>query len=361
MGICENKNKIKTKEENSQEKNGSVQKFYKQFDSIKDENFKANLTSKTTFCGHPPIPINIILESMKSVCKIITKCGFRTTSGTGFFINISNSKKYIVTANHIIDNIKQEYKNSEIEIQIYNNKKMKINLINRYYLSLRIPIDIALIEIKDTDEIYNDVTFLYYDLNYEKKYEIYKDGYIFTIEHINGENAACASGQIIDIRDNEFSHTIPTDLGSSGCPIILLNNSINVIHVIGIHTSKDIVKLINYGTFIGEILNKGIFKNENTKIRPNCETTENSKKYSIIYSNIIIIKFISCDQLINFPISCKITDSFSTVESKLYKEFPDLKKKNIYFLANGSFVNRKLTLKENNIKVPTSILIDFVD
>jgi len=354
MGICENNNKIKIKEEKSQEKNESIQKFYNEFESIKDENFNANLTFNTTFCGHPPIPINIIFESMKSVCKIAAVRGL--AQGTGFFINISNLKNFLVTANHIFGSSEQNLADSEIEIQIYNNKKMKIKLNNREYHNLRSPTDIALIEIKDTDEIYNDVKFLYYDLNYEKEYEIYKDGYVFTIEYIKGD-AACGSGQIIGIdkyRKYEFIHTIPTDKGSSGCPIILLNNSINIIRVIGIHTSKNIKLYHNYGTFIGEILNIDLFKEENIKI------SINSVK-GIEDDNNIIIKFLSIDQLINVPISCNITDSFSTVESKLFIEFPDLKNKNIFFLANGDVIDRKATLEQNKIKVPTSILIYIND
>ena len=85
-------------------------------------------------------------------------------------------------------------------------------------------------------------------------YSIYKNADVFTIEFPGGEDASCASGKIKDIYDNEFEHDIPTDYWLSGCPIILLNNFM----VIGIHKeeidTKNATK--NYGTFIGEILNK---------------------------------------------------------------------------------------------------------
>ena len=58
----------------------------------------------------------------------------------------------------------------------------------------------------------------------------------------------------------EFDHNIATDKGSSGCPIILLNNNINLIQVIGIHKEGDKINKINGGTFLGEIFNKNLHK-----------------------------------------------------------------------------------------------------
>ena len=63
--------------------------------------------------------------------------------------------------------------------------------------------------------------------------------------------------------DYEFEHNIPTDSGSSGCPIILLNNNINLCQVIGIHKEADLRKNVNCGTFIGEIFNINAINNNN--------------------------------------------------------------------------------------------------
>ena len=64
-----------------------------------------------------------------------------------------------------------------------------------------------------------------------------------------------ANGKIIQIfKENnnyKFIHNIKTDHGSSGCPIIIENT----LRVIGIHRGGDELKEINYGSFIGEILN----------------------------------------------------------------------------------------------------------
>ena len=56
-------------------------------------------------------------------------------------------------------------------------------------------------------------------------------------------------------------------------------------------------------------------------------------------------------------ITCKIIDNFSVHEEKLYNDFPDLKNKNIIFLAKGGIINRSATLEENKIKNDTTIQI----
>ena len=113
---------------------------------------------------------------------------------------------------------------------------MQLKFDNRFTKYINKPEDIAITEIKESDEIYNNIEYLNLDLNYlNKGYSIYKDADIFSIEHPGGDDASCASGIIKDIYNNEFKHDIPTDNGSSGCPILLLNNNINLIGVIGIH------------------------------------------------------------------------------------------------------------------------------
>ena len=179
-------------------------------------------------------------------------------------MNCSDKLKCLMTNYHVIN---PNVENENIEIEIHNKKKMKIKFKNRYTKYLKRPKDIAMIEIKESDEIYNDIIFLDYDLNCIKtRYPSYKGEDVFSIEHPYGEDASCASGTIINIYEYEFDHNIPTNNGSSGCPIILLNNNINLIQVIGIHKEGDKLHNINGGTFIGEIFNKYSNKISNKKI-----------------------------------------------------------------------------------------------
>ena len=337
IGICNSQNEKK----NNLQTNKSFNNNYNARPSNNNSNFNEEFTKHDEI--HPPVPLNLIFEAIKSVCLIILNNRKQKSVGNGFFLNLSNTKKYLVTAGHIFKAATIE---SEINLQIYNNKIMKFNLINRDYLYFAEKIDILLIEMKDTDEIYNDVKFLYYDSNYEKEYGLYKNLYVFTIEHIIGENAACASGQIIDVQkyfEYEFTHTIPTDRGSSGCPIILLNNNINIIRVIGIHISKDTKQKVNIGIFIGEILKK-----ENSKYL---------KKIKMSGDIEVRFVFLLSDICNSHTLICKLTDNFSSLESKLFYDFPELRNKVTNFTANGNTINREGTLEQNKIEDQTSIYL----
>ena len=76
--------------------------------------------------------------------------------------------------------------------------------------------------------------------------------------------------------------------------------------------------------------------------------------------NIAVI-FTSDDQKINFPVSCSLFDKFTTIEEKLFNNFPELKTKNFYYLVNGGIIDKNLTLEQNKIKNSDTILINFID
>ena len=201
---------------------------------------------------HRPIPMKLSMKAMKSTCKISYNYNNKPNFGTGFFMKFSDSLKLLITNYHAIF---PELMNINIQIEIWNKKKMILNLKGRYIKFMKIPKDITAIEIKETDEIYKYIEFLNYDLNYNHKgYNIYNNSFVFSIHYPLGLDATDASGKIINIYNNfEFAHNIPTENGSSGCPIILLNEMMTVI---GIHKNTYIMSKINGGTFIGEIINE---------------------------------------------------------------------------------------------------------
>jgi len=87
-------------------------------------------------------------------------------------------------------------------------------------------------------------------MNYLLGYEQYFNQDIFTIVHsLGNDNAEFASGKIVKIQNYLFEHTIDTDYGSSGCPIISCGN----LKVLGIHKGSCKNSDNNVGTFIGEI------------------------------------------------------------------------------------------------------------
>ena len=252
-------------------------------------------------------------------------------------MKVNDAKKYLVTNYHVID---QNISNEDILLNLSNKKDIGLKLQNHHIKYFR-KLDITLIEIKDSDEICNEIKFLTYDLNYILGYEIYKNGYIFTVGYPNGEESY-GSGRIFDIENYRFYHTIPTSFGSSGSPIMLLNDSINEIRVIGIHIGAMKRTNLKFGNLIAEIL---------------VEEKEEFINPEKIKKDICLIQFLSGDQHVNIFITCKVKDNFSVLEEKLYNDFTDLKNKNIIFLAKENIINRSTTLEENKIKNDTTIQI----
>ena len=283
-----------------------------------------------------PIQIDIANIVIKSICKISIKMkDQKTKNGTGFFMNISNTIKYLITNYHVIN---PALINEDIEIEIWNHKKMKLNLNNYNIKYFEEPKDITIIEIKNSDEIYKDINFLDYDRNYINGYKIYNNVDVFSIEQPLGKSAAFASGKIIKIYEYEFDHNIATDNGSSGCPIILLNDNINLIQVIGIHKDADKLEKMNGGTFIGEI-----FK-------------ELNNDYNNIKDNYIISEFVIEDNDINENI--RIINCYEEFIRKKIRKNPDLNKRNEEFkkryYPNGK-LNKDLMNEEEIKKCEISI------
>ena len=311
MGICHGKQEAKSAINNE-----------KHIQTLPKNNTFHEFAKSELFTGHKPVPMKVANEALKSICKIkIQKGENETIYGTGFFMNISNSLKYLVTNCHIISDYRIKY---DIEIEIHNHKKMKLNSNNRDIKFYPKPKDITLIEIKQYDEIYSDIKFLDYDADYfNRGYGIYKDIDVFSIEHPLGDDAACASGQIKNIIGFEFEHSIPTDNGSSGCPIILLNNNINLIQVIGIHKEAIYSKQLNSGTFIGEIFNNNFnnnnfdnnFNNNNYNYKNYNDNNFNNGNKKI--NNFIIAEIDIKDEDINKDI--RIINSYE--ENNRHKEF----------------------------------------
>ena len=305
---------------------------------------KSKGTSKVDeiYTGHKPIPMNIAIKVMKSICKItIKEKNGNISYGTGFFMNISNSLKYLVTNYHVIN---PTIINNKIELEIWNQEKMKLNLAdpNRNIKYFEKPKDITVIEINNEDNIYKDIEFLNYDNNYVNYgYKIYKNVDVFSIQHPCGNNAACASGTIINIYESEFDHNISTDNGSSGCPIILLNNNINLIQVIGIHKNADIETKLNGGTFIGEIFN---------------ELNSDNKALNNI-NNYIIAEIYISDFYVNKDI--RIINSYEEVMRGYNDETKIEETEKIIGKANNEEEIKKCEIKINDKLIPFNYFYKF--
>ena len=327
MGIfCDTKNNIYNSKEKEKKSN---------YIKILNQNLKSDNESNSFIEQNNYFPGNkkIIDKYQKSLCRINIKVKGENRMATGFFMNIDNSKKYLITAYHSIN---EKVINDDIRLEIYNKNIMVLKPENRDIKFFKKK-DITIIEIKETDEIFKYIKFLYYDSNYIYGYKIYLEKKVLCIQVSFGEIPYISIGKIINIDNFKFEHNISIEKGATGSPIALLNENSEEILVIGIHKEASIYKQV--GTFIGEIF------------------YDLEKRIYLKYNEICVVIFISTDQLINYPISCKITDNFSYLENKLFEQFQNLRNKNIYFLANGNVINRASTLLENNIKNDTTILI----
>ena len=194
-----------------------------------------------------------IKEQMeRNICKI----NIGNSQGTGFFTKIpfpdlNNMLPVFITNNHIIDN-EILYKNDiKIKIDIYDELDIKeIDLNNRIKYTNK-EYDITIIEIKKEDKINNylelDEIIINDIINNINKNKIYINETIYIIQY--PENKLSVSYGILENiymdKKYNFNHKCSTKGGSSGSPILNINNKI-----IGIHKEGNNNKQYNKGTFL---------------------------------------------------------------------------------------------------------------
>ena len=218
-----------------------------------------------------PNPINYkctkkILEQMeKNICKI----KIEDNQGTGFFCKIpfpdlNNMLTVFITNNHIIDKKYLDKQNSKIQLDIKEKTdKININLKNRMKYTNE-EYDITIIEIKEKDNIENylelDDIILDDILNTNNQNKEYEDKTIYIIQYPKGElsvSYGILSGITLDKIYN-FNHKCSTEKGSSGSPILALNNKVFGIHKKGSNN-------LNKGTFLNFPIKEFINSNYNNK------------------------------------------------------------------------------------------------
>ena len=92
-------------------------------------------------------------------------------------------------------------------------------------------------------------------------------------------------------------------------------------------------------------------KNEIMNLKKKIEEINNNSSLSENFNRneLMCINFTSMDQKINYAIPCVGNDIFATIEEKLYQEYPEYRKTNNTFLANGVEILRFQTISENKI------------
>ena len=206
---------------------------------------------------------SINLKELKTISNQMEKCVCKINKngeqGSGFFckvrINENKFLPFLITNNHIID-LEDIKTHKTINISINDDKLSREININesRITYTMKKPFDITFIEIKEIDNI-NSESYLEIDdfIFNESSIDKYQQKPIYLIHYPN-QNVEFSTGiiQSISIDDsNSIHHFCETQYGSSGSPIINLEN----FKVLGIHKGAG-DKNFNLGTFLKNPIKK---------------------------------------------------------------------------------------------------------
>lgn len=199
--------------------------------------------------------LNTLIEISRSICKIQRK----DSNGTGFFVSFNlKDELFLVTAYHVIPLPMIESKKTiEIICETEDIKKeIVLDPVERVYYCFPEK-DITIIEIINKDQLIGRIKPLEIDENCRPStYEDYLNKDIFIMHHPKGDDLECNSGKIVMVQEPnnyEFQHTLDTEEGSSGSPILMFEDEIP--KVIGMHTSACLENENNIGLFINVLTN----------------------------------------------------------------------------------------------------------
>ena len=232
--------------------------------------------------------IQMMLHQMRTtICKI----GIEEFLGTGFFCKIpipflNNMLRVLITNNHIVNRELLFQEDAQISIQTKEDYKI-LDLNDRIKYTSE-EFNITIIEIKDDDQINN---FLELDETLNKDIIMnsdintrFIDETIYTLQYSN-DRLSVSFGilkNIFEDRKYRFSHRCCTKLGSSGSPVLNINNS----KVIGVHSEGNKNKTYNVGIFLNEPIkefiklnfyNEFLLKEFNKKYNLNIKDTKINK------------------------------------------------------------------------------------
>ena len=304
-----------------------------------------------------------IIEQMeKCVCKI--KNG--DIQGTGFFCEIPFQNKdkklsVIVTNNHIINRETLYKNNAKVTIDIKTNSDLKeLNLNNRMKYTNE-EYDITIIEIKEKHEIKNYLELddiVLNDILYEdNKNKEFIDKTVYIIQYPESE-LSVSYGILENIYEDhkyDFKHKCSTKKGSSGAPILNMNNKI-----IGIH--KECFKeAYNNGSFLNNAIKEFIQSYNSNKNNESDNDNNNeklldefNKKYNLNIKDTKIKELdLSAKNIGNSGLSDLVKIEFKEL-TKL--DLNDNNITNIQFLENAKFEKLEILDLGNNQITDINIL-----
>ena len=204
---------------------------------------------KKTF-GNKPLSMKILgkcFTKVTAICKILKENG----GGSGFFCKIKFENNELIglfTNNHILN--KEDIELNNI-IQIENDGiKKYIQITKERLVCTNYKLDYTFILVLPKDN-FNNYFEIYDKINTNQLNKEYKDKTIIMMQYPELQDSSFGYGRINEINDYHFLHTIATEEGSSGFPIILSDDNLNVI---GIHCGKTDRDNLNRGANMKKIL-----------------------------------------------------------------------------------------------------------
>ena len=195
-----------------------------------------------------------IIEQMeRNICKI----NIGQTQGTGFFCKIpfpnkENMIPVLMTNNHVISDDILNQENFKLKLDIEKEEDFKEIILNKNRMKYtNKEYDITIIEIKPEDNVNSclelDDNIINDLLNNINKNKGYINKTIYIIQYPEGELSVSYGilDKIYEDKKYNFNHKCSTKGGSSGSPILNINNKI-----IGIHKEGNNNKQYNKGTFL---------------------------------------------------------------------------------------------------------------
>ena len=246
--IMEKENIIENKQNNdSNLKDNNDQKEYSYNEDKKE--FKKEIILEAELGDKIEIDENIYKKleekGKKTTCKIISKSQDENVlNGTGFFCKIpylNKTIKVLLTNYHIL-NYKLIEKGNIIKLSYQSLIKI-IEITDERNYWVNELYDFTCIEILNKDDIED-----FYEI--ENFDNVNDSDEIIIVQYPKGGPIKINKGQLISINNNEIYHNVETHHGSSGSPIILLNQS----KVIGIHRGYSKEFTLNLGINIKNVI-----------------------------------------------------------------------------------------------------------
>ena len=249
-------------------------------------NEKKEHQNESLFLDYPDI---ISHESIQTISKQMESCICRITaenkSGTGLFCKVpfpdlNNKLPVLITNNHVINEELLLNTKAKIGISTKDGKYSKeISFLGKKSITFsEDEYDITIIEIREEDNIKNfleldDIIIndIIKDENNNNKFE---NQSIYIIQYPN-RILSVSFGRINGIKSYQLIHRCNTEKGSSGSPILKLNNKVIGVHKWGGSESKP----YNFGTFLTDPVKKFIEKyHSNSKRDKNLTHVKNIEK-----------------------------------------------------------------------------------